>query len=68
VLGRSTFQLSNSFMGELFITPKQRIKTVNLSTFLTLFSNSEVLVAAVSEFLILGRGNLDLIGCALNEG
>ena len=43
-------------------------KTVNLSTFSTLFSNSEVLVATVSQFLVLGRGDLDLVGSTLNKG
>ena len=46
-----------------------RIKsTVILSTFSTLFSNSEVIVAGIVQFLVLGRGDLDLVGCTFNEG
>ena len=43
-------------------------RTVNLSAFSALFGDGEVLVAAVSQFLILSRGDLDLVGCAFNEG
>ena len=47
---------------------QQPTKTVNLSAFSTLFSNGEIIVATVCQFLILGRGDLDLVGCTFNEG
>ena len=31
-------------------------------------SDGEVIVATVCQFLILGRGDLDLVGCAFNKG
>ena len=44
--------------------PAQPTNTANLSAFSASFSDGEVLVAGIGQFLILGRGDLDLVGCA----
>ena len=47
---------------------QQPTKTVNLSAFSVLLLNGKVIIAAVIQFLVLGRGDLDLVGCAVNKG
>ena len=47
---------------------QQPTKTVNLSAFSVLLLNGKVIIAAVIQFLVLGRGDLDLVGCTVNKG
>ena len=50
---------------EAEISPARLLIPISFSA---LFGDGEVLVAAVSQFLILSRGDLDLVGGTFNEG